>query len=105
MLAPLFLVTPFDPLSKLLVTTQAFSLASGAVLERVAKQKLRTDEYVSKTISAAKCNYPFHERKLLAIPDISQVWRIPTQSCVHHIYRSLSSGIFNNSKKNFQIIN
>ena len=65
----------FDPRLPVFVTTDASSVAIGAVLEQETKGERLPVAFTSRTLNPAERNYSPHELELLAIVDTLRAWR------------------------------
>lgn len=74
--APVLSAPDFSvPFNVTTLTTDASDYAIGAVLTQGEKSDLRTIAYLSRKLNPAECNYPVHERELLAIIYALKQWR------------------------------
>jgi hypothetical protein len=67
---------PFrDTTDPLRVTTDASDLAVGAELAQLVNDAWHPVAFESRKLTPAECNYPVHERELLAVVNALRVWR------------------------------
>ncbi|CAI7770161.1 unnamed protein product [Closterium sp. NIES-54] len=75
-----FLVSPpvlriADPSKPFEVVTDSSDFAIGAVLLQDFGNGLQSIAYESRKLQAAECNYPIHEKEMLAIIHAFKLWR------------------------------
>ncbi|KXZ40924.1 hypothetical protein GPECTOR_1291g539 [Gonium pectorale] len=63
-----------DPNRPFIVTTDASDYATGGVLSQVQDGTERVIAYESRKLTSAECNYPAHEREMLAVMHCLRVW-------------------------------